>query len=203
MLKSRETTYLDQLVEVASFIPSMLTTESAKMLYALCYMQRLEGHVVEVGSWQGYSTSFLARAVKDSKNGSLYAIDHFKGNIGKEHFYTIGSQDLSDLRKGFEANLIKVGLFDYVNLLAMSNDQAAKELEGKKIRFLFIDGDHTKEGVEKDVSLFFPLLVPGSIVVFDDFRHEAPGLVEALDALLKNRYFERVFAYRNTLVVMT
>ena len=139
MLKSRETTYLDQLVEVASFIPSMLTTESAKMLYALCYMQRLEGHVVEVGSWQGYSTSFLARAVKDSKNGSLYAIDHFKGNIGKEHFYTIGSQDLSDLRKGFEANLIKVGLFDYVNLLAMSNDQAAKELEGKKIRFLFIE----------------------------------------------------------------
>ena len=201
-LVGKRITNLDQLADIASFIPRMLSAESGKFLYALCYLQTLQGDVVEVGSWQGYSTSFLARAVKDSQNGLFHTIDHFKGNIGKEDLYVVGKQDLSDLRKNFENNMRKIGLWDYVNLLDMPNDIAVKNLEGKRIRFLFIDGDHKKHGVEKDINLFFPLLMPGSIVVFDDFSYHASGLVEAIDNLLKTLECERVFSYRNTLVVM-
>ena len=45
----------------------------------------------------------------------------------------------------------------------------SKKLKDIKIRFLFIDGDHSKKGVESDISLFFLKCVPGSIIVFDDF----------------------------------
>ncbi len=96
----------------------------------------------------------------------------------------------------------KLGLIDYVHLLDMPNDQAVKEIQHAKIRFLFIDGDHTRKGVEKDIELFFPQLMNGSIVVFDDFSEDFPGLVEAVDALLEGREFSRIMSYDRTLVLM-
>lgn len=197
----RSLTTLDDLVQQASPIPRMLSSESGKFLYALCYMQQLEGDVVEVGSWQGYSTSFLARAVRDSRNGMLYAIDHFRGNVGKEDRYRVGAADLSDLRGNFERNMRKLGLRDSIALLDMPNETAVTRLPGRNIRFLFIDGDHTREGVTNDISLFFPLLLPGAIVVFDDFAARFPGVVEATDELLDNIPVSRAFSYANTLVL--
>lgn len=185
----------------------MMTAKCAQLLYTLCYMQTLPGDVVEIGSWQGYSTSFLARAVRDSGNGRLFAIDHFQGNVGHEDKYVVGRDDLSDLRGNFEANLRRLDLWDHVTLLDMPNDQAAVALRGQLqqpggVRFLLIDGDHTQAGVQKDIDLFFPLLLPGAIVVFDDFSTHCPGLVAACDALLASRTFARRLSYRNTLVVM-
>lgn len=179
----------------------MLSSESGKFLYALCYMQQLEGDVVEVGSWQGYSTSFLASAVRDSKNGVLFAIDHFRGNVGKEDRYRVGSEDLSDLRGNFERNMRRLGLWESIALLDMPNEAAVTRLPGRNVRFLFIDGDHTREGVTKDIGLFFPLLLPGAIVVFDDFAARFPGVVEATDELLEDTPVRRIFSYANTLVL--
>ena len=179
----------------------MLSSESGKFLYALCYMQQITGDVVEVGSWQGYSTSFLASAVRDSENGRLYAIDHFHGNVGKEDRYRVGADDLSDLRANFERNMRQLGLWDNLTLLDMPNEAAVTRLPGRNVRFLFIDGDHTREGVTKDIELFFPLLLPGAIAVFDDFAARFPGVVEASDELLDRTPVRRVFSYSNTLVL--
>jgi predicted O-methyltransferase YrrM len=207
-LKAVKLTDLELAAHESAVIPGMMSVKCAQMLYSLCYMQTIPGHVVEIGSWQGYSTSFLARAVRDSHNGRLFAIDHFRGNVGKEDHYVVGEGDLSDLRANFEANLKRVDLWDHVTLLDMPNDQAVPKLRealGAEcgVRFLLIDGDHTKEGVQKDINLFFPLLVPqGAIVVFDDFSTNCPGLVEACDELLATRQVQRRFSYRNTLVVM-
>lgn len=67
--------------------------------------------------------------------------------------------------------------------------------------WLFIDGDPTREGVEKDIRLFLPLVSPGGLVVFDDFAPHFPGLVEALDCLVATQGFSRVMTYSNTLVL--
>jgi predicted O-methyltransferase YrrM len=197
----RSVTHVDDLVNQAEPIPRMLSAESGKFLYALCYMQELEGDVVEVGSWQGYSTSFLASAVRDSGNGTLYAIDHFRGNVGKEDRYRVGSDDLSDLRANFERNMTRLGLRERIELLDMPNDEAVQRLTGRNVRFLFVDGDHTREGVAKDIRLFRPLLLPGAIVVFDDFAARFPGVAEATDERLERTPARRAFSYRNTLVV--
>lgn len=197
----RSITHIDDLVARAEPIPRMLSTESGKFLYALCYMQQLAGDVVEVGSWQGYSTSFLASAVRDSGNGTLYAIDHFRGNVGKESRYRVGSEDLSDLRSNFERNMERLQLREKIVLLDMPNDAAVKQLPGRKIRFLFVDGDHTRDGVAKDIRLFLPLLLPGAIAVFDDFAARFPGVAEATDELIETTPVRRAFSYTNTLVL--
>ena len=191
---------IEMLGKMSLTIPGMITPQAGKFLYALCYMQTIKGDVVEIGSWQGRSSTFLARAVKESGNGNFYAIDHFGGNIGKESFYEVDGS-LENLKENFLVNLAKFGLDDSVTLLDMDNTQAAEKLKNHTIRFLFIDGDHTKEGVEKDIALFFPKLVKGSIVVFDDYFEGFPGVIGAADALLSQYNFDKVFYHRHTLVV--
>ena len=198
--KRKKIVDLDVLSNINELIPGMITQESGKLLFSLCYMQEILGDVVEVGSWQGKSASFLARAVKESNNGRFYAIDHFKGNTGKEHFYTINN-DKSSIKEAFMQNISNVGLKDWVNLLNMENTQAAKKLEKQSIRFLFIDGDHTKSGVAKDIKLFFPMLLKGSIVVFDDYFEGFPSLVEAIEELFEYQEVTKIFYYRHTLVI--
>ena len=201
-LKSGKIIDLEALAKISTSIPGMISPKSGQFLYTMCYMQQLEGDVVEIGSWQGRSTSFLARAVNNSKNGKFYAIDHFKGNVGKEKCYVVGKNDLSDLKNIFKSNMERVGLCNSVQLLNMPNELAEQKIGNINIRFLFIDGDHMKKGVEKDIELFFPKLIPGSIVVFDDFSKNFPGLVETVDTLIKKCEFSKIMTYRNTLVLM-
>ena len=192
---------IEALSQIALTIPGMISASAGQLLYTLCYMQEEIGDVVEIGSWQGRSTSFLGRAVNDSKNGRFFAIDHFLGNKGKEKLYVVNKADLSDLKKEFLLNMDKHGIKDVVNLIDMPNDLAINELEGSKIRFLFIDGDHSEEGVEKDISLFFPKLVDGAIVVFDDYSPDFPGLIKSIDRLLLKIDVKKIFVNNRTLVI--
>ena len=70
----------------------------------------------------------------------------------------------------------------------------------KKNWFLFIDGNHTKDGVEKDTELFFPQLEKGWIVVFDDCFKGFPGLIEVVDEIFESYNFDKFFHNRHTLV---
>lgn len=202
LFHSRRVTRLDGLAACARDIPGMLSEESGKFLFALCLTQRLDGDVVEIGSWQGYSTSYLARAVAESGRGRLYAVDHFGGNVGKEALYRVGKPDLSDLEGNFRSNLSRLGLHSVVHLLPMPSEEAAAHLRGQstRIRFLFIDGDHSRDGVQRDVELFFPMLSAGAIVAFDDCSPSAPGVVEVIDELLRSKVFDNAFVYPNSFV---
>jgi predicted O-methyltransferase YrrM len=201
ILKDKKIVDLERLVSISLSIPGMVTPQSGQMLYSLCVMQGVPGDVVEIGSWQGRSTSFLARAASESKNGRFFAIDHFRGNAGKEESYVVGKEDLSDLKNNFLENMRKLGLESEVNLMDMPNSEAAIHFHPNQIRFLFIDGDHTAEGVSRDIELFFPKLCSGAIVVFDDFSNAFPGLLDVLDNLLKSKAITQRLSYKNTLVI--
>jgi hypothetical protein len=56
--------------------------------------------------------------------------------------------------------------------------------------------------VRRDVELFFPFLMKGSIVVFDDCSPSAPGVIEVIDDLLRDGIIKQAFAYANTLVAV-
>lgn len=50
----------------------------------------------------------------------------------------------------------------------------ARSLKSKKLDFLFIDGDHSYEGVKTDFLNYSPLVRPGGIVAFHDICEHAP-----------------------------
>jgi predicted O-methyltransferase YrrM len=55
-----------------------------------------------------------------------------------------------------------------------------------QITLLYIDGDHSEEGTRRDFFTFADRVVPGGVVVFDDYHfNEWPGVTAAVDALDK------------------
>ena len=201
LLEGKNIIDVENLSSIAQSIPGMIELYSGKNLYLLCYFQELQGDVVEVGSWLGRSSVFLAQAVKESNNGKFYAIDHFQGNKGKENLYS-KHVPLADIKQQYIRNLEKVNLMDWVNLLDMPSADAVKCIKSNQIRLLFLDGDHTREGVQKDIELFMPMLNSGSIIVFDDFSSNFPGVIDAVKDLFVTKNIKKSFAYKNTLVVL-
>ena len=54
-------------------------------------------------------------------------------------------------------------------------EQVESILQGRKVDFLFIDGDHTYEGVKKDFEMYSPLVGQGGMIAFHDI---VPGPVK-------------------------
>jgi predicted O-methyltransferase YrrM len=52
----------------------------------------------------------------------------------------------------------------------MTLDLLIKELNNEKIDFLFIDGDHTYEGVKQDYEMYSDLVKPGGYIAFHDIN---------------------------------
>jgi predicted O-methyltransferase YrrM len=47
-------------------------------------------------------------------------------------------------------------------------------LQGYKLDFLFIDGDHSYEGVKKDFEMYSPLVRSGGLIAFHDITPCGP-----------------------------
>jgi cephalosporin hydroxylase len=57
-------------------------------------------------------------------------------------------------------------------------EEVRRVLQGRAVDFVFIDGDHSYEGVKRDWELFSPLVRPGGLVAFHDVNEERhPGVV--------------------------
>lgn len=132
---------------------------AAFALYGL--VRAIRPHVcVEIGSARGRSTCFIAQALKENGHGKLYAIDPH----GKTDWNDIDSeQSLAILR----ANLSKLGLTEYVEIIQKRSFDAAADLN-LQIDFLFIDGDYSYDGVTQDRLLFSRFVRPFGLVLFHD-----------------------------------
>lgn len=62
-------------------------------------------------------------------------------------------------------------------------------LPERPIDILFIDGDHDAHAVVQDFALAWPMLKPGSVVIFDDYKvrvpKHAPNVAAGVHAILK------------------
>jgi predicted O-methyltransferase YrrM len=67
-------------------------------------------------------------------------------------------------------------------------DKASAILGGKKIDYLFIDGDHTYEGVKSDYIMFSPLVKEGGLIAFHDIKTVRPdcGVREVWEEVTKD-----------------
>ena len=83
-------------------------------------------------------------------------------------------------------------------------DRLEEILQGRKVDFLFIDGDHTYNGVKSDFNLYEKFLREGSLVGFHDiidseFHREHGCFVSTFWNELKKEYNFKEFNYTNTL----
>jgi MMP 1-O-methyltransferase len=177
-------------------IPGMVSLQRGLLLYLLAYAAGPEGDIVEIGSWQGRSTVFLAQACEDTDNGVVHAIDWFRAGPATEHLLPV--QPGEEAEQAFRANIERAGLAHRVVVHPKRSEEARAEVQGP-LRMLFVDGDHTHAAVSSDLG-YADLLAPGGVLVLDDYSDEFPGVVSAADAFLAGGGFSRPFRGRGFLV---
>lgn len=131
-----------------------------KMAVELCPEN---GIMVELGSWTGESMAFLTvEAINSGKSINLYSVDAFMGNI---HSGTVGT-GFPQWDK-YKQNLQPVwGKFTPIKGLSWD---VADQFEDGSVDFVFIDADHTYEGVNKDIDAWLPKMKSGGLFAGHDY----------------------------------
>ena len=140
----------------ANKIPTHLTLKEKIKLYELA--RQTSGKFVEVGSYLGASSCFLAMGIRDNKtNSKLFCVDTWQ-NDGM-------SEGKRDTYEEFFNNTKQFA--DLIYALRGSSEEIATQFD-HRISLLFIDADHSYDKCYQDWLLWKPYLIPGSTVIFHD-----------------------------------
>ena len=163
-----------------------VTDLELELLYNLAGRGPGEGQIVEIGSFQGKSTIFLASGSKKAHREKVWAIDPHQGA------YVMGRRFSGPTYKKFLDNLRRARVKDQVVVIRKFSDQAIKTWK-KPIRLLFIDGNHSYAGVRKDILGWEPFLVAGGVIALHDALNPAVGPARAIvKLLLKDKRFSNL-----------
>lgn len=114
--------------------------------------------ILEIGTAMG-GTLFLLSRVTAYKS-ILISVDLLKGQMG-------GDQKLTFFRS-FAQKKQKIIILKADSHKLSTFQNIKKILKNKKVELLFIDGDHTYEGVKKDFEMYKTLIKPGGLICFHD-----------------------------------
>ena len=143
-------------------VEGWFSADEGKVFYHIAKSCSDGSAVVEIGSWHGKSTIWIARGIKESgKRIKFYAIDAHVGS--QEHQ---GDGEVWTFEK-FKENLEKAAVDDIVTPLVKYSGEALKDVE-EGIDFLFIDGAHDYESVKNDFVQWFPKVNHGGTIAFHD-----------------------------------
>lgn len=116
--------------------------------------------VVEIGSARGQSACYIGLALKQLGRGRLYAIDPHTATAWND-------ADSVETYRAMRRNLRAFGVERYVQIVRDYSTAAGAQWH-EPIDLLFIDGDHSYEGVKRDWELFAPHVREFGTVVFHD-----------------------------------
>lgn len=200
---------IDKCIQCLEKIPGILDPLEGYTLFELAKSGSIRAPIAEVGSYLGKSASYMALGSLIAGNEGVVAIDMFpaktdwfKGEDGfwhirgsdyylkesvykeREHFFYGGSHYNNTLD-------IFIDILNKVNLGSLitpfkGNSPAymAEKGSGARFRMVFIDGDHTYQGVKKDINALSGSVISGGYLCFHDYRPSFPGVIQAVDELI-------------------
>jgi predicted O-methyltransferase YrrM len=130
----------------------LISPREGMLLYVLAKRAASFGNIVEIGSYLGRSTWFLARGLQDA--GSPYRVVSIDPHLG-------GSEP------PYRENLRRTGIADRVDVRVGFSYDVAPEFD-EPVGLLWIDGDHSYAGVRRDFDDWFPKLEVGGWYAMHD-----------------------------------
>jgi hypothetical protein len=128
---------------------------------------RVDGEVVEIGTWQGLSAVALANAVRPAV---LHVVDHWQGDDPEAVADGTGIRPELVLRDNYQIFLDNMAEGTEGNFQVWKMDW--REFAGqwdKPVRFLHLDASHTTKAVSDNIAAMLPRMAPGSIFAGDDW----------------------------------
>jgi predicted O-methyltransferase YrrM len=128
---------------------------------------------VELGSWQGASAIPVARSIR-RWGGTMTCVDTWGGEIHETK--STPWMLLSCVR-----NMTLAGVSGSMRLIPSSTQDAALWWT-EPIDYLYVDADHSYDGVVADLYAWVPHVKPGGLILGDDYGHHGfPGVARAWD----------------------
>ena len=153
---------------------------------------------MEIGVHNGGSMTMM---LSSNKNKNLYGIDLFEDmyniekHLNSEKFNTYSyfkRDNLSQQKTIKNLNIIKnnynnsseITMIQGNSYFDNTEEKFSNIINGKLLDVLFIDGDHTFDGVKNDYERYEKYVKKGGFIIFDDYHHEI--IKKYVDGLLKN-----------------
>jgi len=165
--------------------PAQVKEEISGLLQIL--LKAKPKYMLEIGTANGGTLFLFSRTI--AKDAKIISVDLPGGKFGggypewKIPFYKSFALPTQDM------HLLRMSSHDSSTL-----DLVKETLSGKKLDFLFIDGDHTYDGVKKDFEMYSQLVRRGGIIAFHDIAKHPPEINCNVDKF----WLEIKKRYRNT-----
>jgi Methyltransferase domain len=141
-------------VESVRDLPGWLLDEDAMKLYELAYSS--SGPILDVGTYRGKSAILMACALRDA------------GSAGP-----VVSLDVDpDAVRAAAALAADRAVADRMALVRGTAEQLFRAVPGLRPSLVFLDGDHSRRGVARDLKALEPRVPAGGSLLFHDY-HDA------------------------------
>ena len=165
------------------------TQTTARERAALAVRAAGRARIVEIGVWHGVTTAVLRRAM--APDGVLWAVDPFPaGRLGISLQQPIARSEVRRIRNGTVRWIRETG----ENAAGLYRRQG-----GPPVDLVFIDGDHSYQGLLRDWSAWSPVVARGGVVCLHDSRStperpiaEAGSVVATSEVVRKDPAFDLV-----------
>lgn len=166
---------------------------------------------MEIGVHNGGSITMLLSG--NNKNINIYGIDLFEDmydeakHLNKDKFSTYQyfkrdnlsmaktRNNLDKVKKHYNNNS-NINLIQGNSYFDETETNFKEELNSNELDLLFIDGDHTLDGVKNDYVRYSKYVKKGGYIIFDDYHH--PIIKEYCDKLLKeNSSIKLITKFKN------
>lgn len=135
---------------------------------------------VEIGSWKGRSAAYMGvEIINSGKKIKLDCIDLWSDELFNGN--SIENLNTSDpIYSSYDGVLMNLFLKNIepvssvINVVRKDSSEAAKLYQDKSLEFVFIDADHTYEGVKKDIIAWLPKVKSGGILAGHDYGWHEP-----------------------------
>jgi predicted O-methyltransferase YrrM len=171
----------DRLRVLAEAATGFMPPEEGLALYRTAAAYAPVGPVLEVGSYCGKSTIYLAAAAS-AAGQVVVTVDHHRGSEENQPGWEYHDPSLVDPRSGrldtlphFRATLTGAGLDDAVIAIVGRSADVAR-LWGVTLGMLFIDGGHTDAAAQADYDSWAPWVeYGGALAIHDVFPDPVDG----------------------------
>tara|TARA_B100000401_G_C52800836_1_gene718484 strand:+ start:481 stop:1176 length:696 start_codon:yes stop_codon:yes gene_type:complete len=183
--------------KVENEIEGRICHSSIILIKILCELKDIKNYL-EIGVHNGGSMGLM---ITNKNSTNLFGIDLFEDmydinkhyNSEKYNKYQYFKRDNLNIEKT-KSNLNKIkSLYKFnPNIVLMQGNSYFNETENifketiksNTLDLLFIDGDHTNEGVKNDFDRYSKYVKQDGYIIFDDYHHEE--IKKYCDQLLKN-----------------
>jgi hypothetical protein len=155
----------------------------------LARQARKRSRIVEVGVWKGRTTLVLATYCP----GTVWAVDHWQGVPRDPEQHALYAPDLESGENIYRAfckalrGPIKSGKVFPVRMPSLDAAAHLGALLGRTVDMVFLDGDHSYEGVAADIGAWTPLLRSGGLLCGHDYGGRWEGVRRAVDEAFGDR----------------